>query len=126
MRGASCGPVTITAISISRSTSGSSPVISQSSQTRLRSFLASVATGTVSVSDILAIVADGLNLARYDRLLRPHPGLRGVPRRRPGREVLAGVAADPPCGRPPRCRAGALRRDGPPGGPPESSGLHDH
>jgi len=61
MRGSSAGPVTITAISISRSTSGSSPVISQSSQIRFWSLLPSAAGVGLIASDILAIVAHALN-----------------------------------------------------------------
>jgi hypothetical protein len=57
------GPVTTTAISMMRSTSGSRPVISQSSQTRFWSlFPKGGAEGCAAiVSAIRAIVADGLN-----------------------------------------------------------------
>src|SRR6185369_10228081 len=51
----------MTAISIRRSASGSSPVISQSIQIRFWSLLARAAMATGTVSDMLAIVAYGLN-----------------------------------------------------------------
>src|SRR5215208_1288590 len=61
--GSRLGPVTITAISSRRSTSGSSPVISQSIQMRFWSLLGRLAGAVGTSSDILAIVADGLNFS---------------------------------------------------------------
>src|SRR5665647_1018268 len=62
MRGSSFGPVTTIAISMIRLHSGSRPVISQSSQTRFWSDLASAAiVGGGFVGCMSRIVADGIN-----------------------------------------------------------------
>src|SRR5690606_20880104 len=147
-RVARSGEVTTTAISSRRSFSGSSPLISQSSQTRFWSLRARVvdagAAGTVAgpvrpvFSAVLLIVR--LSPNGYPPSGTPAPApidfRDGLPLHdlvdrvccpaagRPGGAPVAGQPPGTPCLAPPRTGPGRLCRDGVCRGAPQGSRLH--